>query len=102
LRKIGETASFCGESRGKRRKKTAFFEKIPFRLFYFGRVSGMLKNREFVFEFSPATVSPPVDAALRLRRREARPDFASSGGVWKRRWRPFLSSLLIYKEKTRW
>jgi len=62
LRKIGETAGFCGESRGKRRKKTAFFEKISFRLFYFGRVSGMLKNGEFVFKFSPAT-------AFRLARR---------------------------------
>jgi hypothetical protein len=72
-------ASFCGESRRKRRKKTGFFEKIPFRLFYFGRVSGMLKNREFVSEFSPATVSTCATRFVEIRRALAR-----NGGVFRR------------------
>jgi hypothetical protein len=79
LRRIGKTAGFCGAGRGKRRKKTGFFEKISFRLFHFGAVSGMLKNREFVFKFEPATLSTCAPRFVEVCRA-----LTLSGGVFRR------------------
>jgi hypothetical protein len=87
LRKIGKTERFCGEGRGERRKKTGFFEKISFRLFYFSVVSGMLKNRRFVFEFSPATF---------FDRRAALGRSLSDLGAGRRRFSPFAACFRHY------